>query len=221
MAQVPTRPPTTLELQEAIENLQAQLEQVTEEGAATREELTAARRQAQAKIALPKKFEGKREDLNAFLAAMELYHRYNSMTLQLDEDRILSTMMNMAREALAWAEPLMSDWLANSTNRAAMRDGTTEMFGSWRTFRERMKITFREVDAENVAQRKLLRLCQHGAATQYAADFQRISARLGWDDQGTGRGLLQWTQGCSQRAHCERRQTRKLIGNDRPGSQDR
>ena len=59
---------------QAIEALQLQVEQANNETEGMREELAASKRQAQAKIAWPKKFEGKREDLNAFLAAMDLYH---------------------------------------------------------------------------------------------------------------------------------------------------
>jgi hypothetical protein len=72
---------STAELRQEIDILKLKLEQTNTETQAMGEELLAARRQAQAKIALPKKFEGKREDLNAFLAAMELYHRYNSTIL--------------------------------------------------------------------------------------------------------------------------------------------
>ena len=42
-----------------METLQLRVEQANNEGIAIREELEAAKRQAQAKIALPKKFEGK------------------------------------------------------------------------------------------------------------------------------------------------------------------
>ena len=61
MSHAPTRPPTTTELQLAVETLQLQVEQANNESIAMREQLEAAKRQAQAKIALPKKFDCKRE----------------------------------------------------------------------------------------------------------------------------------------------------------------
>jgi hypothetical protein len=152
------------------------MEEATNESIAMREELEAAKRQAQAKIALPKKFEGKREDLNAFLAAMGLYHRFNSTSFLTDQDKILSTMMNMAGEALAWAEPFMSDYLGNGPKDKEVHESTKELFRGWESFKDKMKTTFGEVDAENVAQRRLLRLRQQGLA-DLAGRSQRPAAQ--------------------------------------------
>jgi hypothetical protein len=177
------------ELQQAMDamqqNMVAAQEAFTIQGnelVAAKEGLNAAKRQSQAKIALPKKFSGKKEDLNPFLAAMELYHRYNANTFDKEEDKILSAMMTMEGDALAWAEPFMSDWLEHGGNKKKTRDGTDEVFESWAKYKERIRATFGEVDAEKTAQRKLLALRQTSSASQFAADFQRLSARLGWDD---------------------------------------
>ena len=65
---------------------------------------------------------------------MGLYHRFNSTSFPTDADKILSTMMNMAGEALAWAEPFMSDYLGNGPKEKEVREGTKELFKSWESF---------------------------------------------------------------------------------------
>ena len=63
------------------------------------------------KVKLPDTFNGKREDLEAFLLQVGLYSHFNRDKFEDDEDKIMWTVSYLRGEALKWVQPMVRDYM--------------------------------------------------------------------------------------------------------------
>ncbi|KAF2646963.1 hypothetical protein K491DRAFT_615898, partial [Lophiostoma macrostomum CBS 122681] len=61
------------------------------------------------KVNMLERFDGDSKRLALWLVGIELYYRFNGHTFAIEEDRILSAIINIKAEAAAWAEPFLTD----------------------------------------------------------------------------------------------------------------
>jgi hypothetical protein len=135
-----------------------------------------------AKVPLPPRFDGSREDLKPFLTGMETYCRFNRQAFPNDQDKIIMAASDMKGKASVWIQPLVDDYMDNEDDRSGCRDDTKRVFKTWESFKREIRIVFGEVDEAKAAVRKLRNLKQTKSASEYTAEFKQIQSQLEWDD---------------------------------------
>jgi len=76
-----------------------------------------------------------------------------------DQEKILTANLHMKGKAPMWMQPYVENYLRSATA-ANMKPDTQSLFASWSNFKEGIKRIFREVDAENQAEKTIARLKQ-------------------------------------------------------------
>lgn len=158
------------------EELRAELETTRAMTAATantgRDKLKAKR---------PPPFDGAKENLQPFLTGTRYYQGFYQQSLPFDFDKVQDAIANMTGEALAWAEPLLRDFLENDTDNQEKL--TQRVFGRYEDFEEELRAIFGDPDEERTAIRKLAKTRQTSSASNYAAQFRQVASRLQWSDK--------------------------------------
>jgi hypothetical protein len=136
------------------------------------------------KMPLPDFFDGTRSKLKPFLIQCDLYIGFNVHKYGTDTEKVLWASSLLKKDAFDWIEVYLSDHLENQApeDLADREDETKLIFDNWFEFKKRLTRLFGDIDAQRTAERYLSALRQTGAATTYAAEFQRHAGRVDWNE---------------------------------------
>ena len=141
-------------------------------------QLQAAQNQKAYKLDKPAMYDGTRGTIQGFLTQCRAYLLHYQVQFSTEAEKVLFAASRLEKDALAWFEPTMRDYLDNRNNPSAQKKDTQEIFAKYRKFEEALKGTFGDPDEERTAERKLMQLKQRGSASKYAAKFQQITTHL-------------------------------------------
>jgi hypothetical protein len=132
-----------------------------------------------AKVNPPDIFRGTGDNLDTFLTQCRLYFFLNAAEFDTQAKKSIFMVSYMRGTAYATFEARLSEYLAEP-RRAAQE--TQRLFGVEGTLEAELKLVFGSVDKKRALERELHLLRQKTSAKDYAANFQRITAGLGWND---------------------------------------
>ncbi len=125
-------------------------------------------------------FYGDRAKLGMFLVQLQAVFALRPTDFNTHPSRVLYAAMHMRGSAFHWIEPLMKDYLTYASGQ--WEDETREIFGKYDNFTERITQIFGTPGEEQQAAQRIHSLKQTGSAAQYFALFQRLKAKLNWED---------------------------------------
>jgi hypothetical protein len=169
-------------------------------------QLEATQRQ-KVKIALPKAFGGKKEELRGFATSIRAYFLYYPNQFDTEDSQVMFASSRLEGDALAWFEPILRDKIENAPR--YWKDATKAAFKSFDGFEDALKEAFGDPDETQSAERQLHQLKQKGPASDYAAKFRQVAAHLEWSDDPL---MVAFYQGLRDDVKDE------LIKEDRPDS---
>ena len=117
--------------------------------------------------------------VQAFITQARARLLYNP-SINTEEAKVRYVAGYLHGPALNWFEPTMRDHLENDTDNRDTE--TTKVFGNFDYFAKRLHETFGNPDEKRTAERRLGHLKQKESASKYAAEFQQIASKTGWDD---------------------------------------
>lgn len=161
----------TAELQQQMSQLQQQAAEAAQSGGTTRRE----------KVPKPSNFDGERGNVQAFLTQARAYLFANAHFLLTEADKILFVGGLLVGKAAEWWEPTLRDYVTFPEDKRD--DDTKEIFADYVLFEKRLRNTFGNPDEQRTAERQLLGLRQSGSTGRYSIEFQRIAAKLDWNDE--------------------------------------
>jgi len=115
----------------------------------------------------PDFFDGARTKLRGFLTQMDMQLRIINCVEEADKVIYASTYLR--GQAFEWFEPYIREF--NEKPMKDWGDVTKDLFTSYKVFKKKLEMTFRDIDATRTAERRLRRLRQTGLASIYAAEF--------------------------------------------------
>jgi len=119
------------------------------------------------------------DNLDAFLTQCHLYFFLNEDKFEEDEKKTTFMVSYMRGTAYAQFEERLGAYLADPSG-APLE--TRRLFAQLATFEAELRLVFGSVDKKRLAERELHALKQRTSAKDYAANFQRLTAGLGWND---------------------------------------
>lgn len=153
----------TQELQQQVETLLKQLAEQKKHNAQVEDHLAQIHAQVTASVPasavqgprIPKAehFEGNRTKLRGFLTQMDMYIDVNKVKLPSEASKVIFMLTYLRGQAWNWLEPYIRDYYEKASDEwSAM---TTEIFGSYGSFRRYLERIFGDIDATRTAERKL------------------------------------------------------------------
>lgn len=125
-------------------------------------------------------FYGDRAKLGMFLVQLQAMFTLKPADFTTHPSRVLYAAMHMRGSAFHWVEPLMKDYL--TYDQGQWEAETREIFGKYDNFVTRITQIFGTPGEEQQAAQRIHNLRQTGSAAQYFALFQRLKAKLNWED---------------------------------------
>jgi hypothetical protein len=135
---------------------------------------------APAKGNTPDVFRGPQDNLDSFLTQCHLYFFMNDDKFPEEDKKVTYMISYMRGTAYAQFEDRLGAYLADPSGCAIE---TRRIFASTVTFENELKLVFGSIDKKRTAERELHALQQRTAAKDYAANFQRLSTGLGWNNE--------------------------------------
>ena len=126
----------------------------------------------------PDVFRGPGDDLDTFLTQCLLYFFLNQEKFEDESKRVTFMISYMRGVAYATFEERLGKYLLGTADSA-----TKKLFSSTDKFVAELNLCFGGSDKKRAAERELHKLKQSTAAKDYAANFQRLTAGLGWNDE--------------------------------------
>jgi len=126
----------------------------------------------------PDVFRGQGDNLDTFLTQCRLYFFLNQDKFDTEPKMTIFMISYMRETAYATFEARLGEFLGGTPS-----TGTQRLFGRVSNLEAELRLCFGSVDKKREAERELHRLKQHTSAKDYAANFQRITAGLGWNDE--------------------------------------
>ena len=154
---------TITELQQQIQGLQQGQQQPT------------TSQQYRPKVGTPDLFNGKKAGLFDYLSQLDLYFQLREFEFQNDSQRILFAGSFLRENAAAWFQALQ---LKRNNGKRVVPE-----LEHWGTFVQSFKDSFGEIDHHNQVIRRIYKLKQTTAASDFAAQFQRMAAELSWEEE--------------------------------------
>ena len=118
--------------------------------------------------------------LSSFLTQLDTYIRLNYTMFRKEADKVLNVSSYLRSDALNWFKPTLQDYMENE--KKDCDDKTNEIFTSLEEFKKQIRIVFGTINQKRTAECKICNIVQKGAAVTYAANFQRHTAYMNWDD---------------------------------------
>lgn len=140
---------------------------------------------ANLKIKTPDTYHGERTKLDAFLGSLELY--FSTRMGMSDSAKTLFAGSYMRDAAADWFKPYLDEW----TETGGQPTGIGRILTDYEQFKEVMQQYFGDTDQQRTTERKLLALKQRGSASDYAAKFQQLLMKAGWDNNTTNMSLFE------------------------------
>lgn len=123
-------------------------------------------------VALPEKFDGKRDNLRTFLNQLELVFLINPSRYPNDSVKVATAATLLTGMAAAWFNPIVENQNEN-----------IKILRNWATFKTLLKNTFSAVDPSVKAGNEIGSLKQgNGTVTMYVARFTQLAADLQWNE---------------------------------------
>ena len=126
-------------------------------------------RENRIKVATPDRFDGKRANLRGFLAQVQLNFEANPSAFTNDRRKTTFVGSYLGGTALEWFTPLL--------------ENESELLDDYDLFVGRLKAMFGDADEARRAEASIKKLAQKGSAADYAAKFQLLAVKTGWDDK--------------------------------------
>jgi hypothetical protein len=135
------------------------------------------RPEGRGKINPPEVFTGDRNKFNTFLTQARLYIFLNAGEFDTDQKKILFMVSYLRGNAYEWIEPRLQSYFEEGDE-----SDYKKMFTRMGTFQSELRLVYGAVDQARTAEREMVHLRQRTSAGVYAADFQRVAAKLSWGD---------------------------------------
>ena len=132
------------------------------------------------KISPPDKFLGKQRMLSSFLTQLDTYIHLNHTMFRKEADKVLYVSFYLRSNALNWFKPTLWDYMENEKKNHD--DKMNKIFASLEEFKKQIRIVFRIINQKRTAEREICNIVQKEAAATYAANFQRHTAYINWDN---------------------------------------
>ena len=135
------------------------------------------------KLAEPEKFDGTRSKLRGFLASMALHTDLNRSYLEDDEQKVAYVATHFTGKAMDWFDSYLTDYRVNKTDNR--KTETNLIFNDYNYFVQKLRRTFGDIDAERMAERKLLKLQQTKSVAAYVSTFEQVANKVqDWGERG-------------------------------------
>lgn len=131
------------------------------------------------KVNPPDVFTGEPTKLKAFLSQCRMYFFLNAKEFDTEDKKTLFMVTYMRDRAYKMFEERASTYLGDPTG---CSQDIRRLFGRVTNFENELNLVFGNADEKRAADRELHRVKQTHSAQSYAAEFQRISASLDWND---------------------------------------
>ena len=118
--------------------------------------------------------------LSPFLTQLDTYIHLNYIMFRKEADKVLYASSYLRSDALNWFEPTLWDYMENE--KKDRDDETNKIFASLEKFKKQIKIMFGTINQKRTAEREICNIVQKGAAATYAANFQRHTAYMNWNN---------------------------------------
>ena len=132
------------------------------------------------KISSPDKFLEEWRMLSSFLTQLDTYIHLNYTMFRKEADKVLYASSYLRSDALNWFEPTLWDYMENEKKNCDNK--TNKIFVSLEKFKKQIRIVFETINQKRTAEREICNIVQKGAAVTYAANFQRHTAYMNWDN---------------------------------------
>ena len=132
------------------------------------------------KISSPDKFLEEWRMLSSFLTQLDTYIHLNYTMFRKEADKVLYASSYLRSDALNWFEPTLWDYMENE--KKDHDNETNKIFVSLEEFKKQIRIVFETINQKRTAEREICNIVQKGAAVTYAANFQRHTAYMNWDN---------------------------------------
>ena len=93
--------------------------------------------------------------MNKFFAELDTYFGYFPTNLGDDEDQVLFAANCLTGTAAEWFRPILMDYNAMKEEPAKMKTQTSEIFSSYKTFKDQLEKSFGTMNEEREAEREL------------------------------------------------------------------
>ena len=135
------------------------------------------------KLAEPEKFDGTRSKLRGFLASMSLHTDLNRDYLEEDQQKVAYVDTHFTGKAMDWFDSYLTDFRINDVDN--QRTETRLIFSDYNHFVQKLRLTFGDIDAERMAERKLLKLQQTKTVAAYVSAFEQLANKVqDWGERG-------------------------------------
>jgi len=122
------------------------------------------------KIREPSTFHGERDQLRGWLAQLSVYFKGVGWEFEYNNDKMVYALSLLRGDALKWATPYIE-----------RRQDVT--WSSWDEFKNELQGQFGEIDEQEAARAKLMRMAQGSkGATEYWNEYRLIASQTGMDD---------------------------------------
>jgi hypothetical protein len=135
------------------------------------------------KVRTPDTFNGTRTELKKFLLQCDLYLELREKDFDNETDKVYFAMALLRGPAADWAEPYARERLDKTP--AQRSNEVTTMFSDFDAFKQAITNMFGDPSEDRRAAGELLLLRQSGTVVNYAAKFQQLQAKTGWDDKAS------------------------------------
>jgi hypothetical protein len=135
------------------------------------------------KVRTPDTYNGQRTELKRFLLQCDLYLELREKDFDNETDKVYFAIALLRGAAADWAEPYARGRLDNEA--AAQSRETRTLFGDFDAFKQAITNMFGDVGEDRRAASELMTLRQSTTVVAYAAKFQQLQAKTGWDDKAS------------------------------------
>jgi hypothetical protein len=116
-----------------------------------------------------------RSKLYSFLISIDIYILFNQHLFGIKTAKIIYAISCLKGIAFNWVKTYVKDFIThkNSNRQVNMlaREPTQKIFTSYRTFKNKIRQVFGDIEQQNIAERKLRRLKQLKLVLEYTAKF--------------------------------------------------
>jgi len=145
------------------------------------------------KVSALNAFTDKRGKLQAFLIKLELYIGFNQAKFRFEMDKGLFIISYLKDAAFNWVDLKLYEFLDKTSKK--WMNNKKFIFSNYKKFKNELQKAFKVVDEKWAAERRLYILKMNKSAAKYAAEFQRITALMNWNDDAL---VLQYYWGLNE-----------------------
>jgi len=107
---------------------------------------------------------------------MSLYQDLNREYLETEEAKVAYVATHFIGKAMDWFDTYLNDYRTNTEDNR--KTETTLIFTNYDYFEQKLRLTFGDIDAERMAERKLLKLQQTKTVAAYVSAFEQVANKI-------------------------------------------